>query len=374
MSSSSRVLEKKIPFDVMRNSSKTLVDQVYEGLRSAILSGRYKPGTTLPPMRVLTERFGISRIVTNAVLARLREEGLINPRPRVGSVVVDHRSRLWKGCVLFITADGDDCYYQQMMAGRIRDALFLANYDFRQCTIPASANGRYQLDRLDIVLSRCVDFAIVWPPRPGIERYLLRRGIPHVAISNSWSRNGTRGRNVILQDWNAANADFASDACAHGVKSVVQVSWDDCMANAVPVLRAHGISASDLRLGVDGTRIRLLEVKRSAYRTFREKLLKDRLPDLFFFADDHIAEGALLAMAEVGIRIPEDVSVVSWANVGYGPLFGGDLTRMECDPLEHGSRIAAWVEGVMAGSPLPEGMSIGPVYVKGNTIRERKMR
>ena len=72
------------PFAVVKNDERSLVAQVLDGLRSAIVSGYYKPGSLLPPMRTLSKMCGVSMIVVNEVVARRAEEGLINPRRGVG--------------------------------------------------------------------------------------------------------------------------------------------------------------------------------------------------------------------------------------------------------------------------------------------------
>ena len=88
-------MEANLPFKVSRSSRRTLVEQVVDGLRQCIVSGRYRKGDILPTTRELAERLGVSRIVTRAAVRALSEAGLINPRPGVGCVVLGTGGRLW---------------------------------------------------------------------------------------------------------------------------------------------------------------------------------------------------------------------------------------------------------------------------------------
>ena len=52
-----------------------------------------------------------------------------------------------------------------------------------------------------------------------------------------------------------------------------------------------------------------------------------KLPDFIYFTDDGVCQGALLAFLKYGVRIPEDVKVMSWSNNGRGPY--------SCDPIAY---------------------------------------
>ena len=75
-------------FAAMRSDGRTLVVQIADVLRQAILTGFYASGELLPPMRELCRAAGVSMIVMNEVVAKLAAEGLVNPRRGVGCVVL----------------------------------------------------------------------------------------------------------------------------------------------------------------------------------------------------------------------------------------------------------------------------------------------
>ncbi|MGK6316391.1 FadR/GntR family transcriptional regulator [Neorhizobium sp. DT-125] len=67
----------------------SLVSQVGESLRQAILSGQYSPGDKLPSEVELTETHGVSRTVVREAVAALRSDGLVEVRQGAGIFVLN---------------------------------------------------------------------------------------------------------------------------------------------------------------------------------------------------------------------------------------------------------------------------------------------
>ena len=65
-------------------------DQVYEALRSAIISARLQPGASISE-NALVRQFGVSRTPIRAAIQRLSEEGLIDVFPQQGSFIAPIR-------------------------------------------------------------------------------------------------------------------------------------------------------------------------------------------------------------------------------------------------------------------------------------------
>ena len=92
------------------------------------------------------------------------------------------------------------------------------------------------------------------------------------------------------------------------------------------------------------------------------------LPDLFYFTEDHVASGALMAMLKEGVRIPEDVRVVTMSNWGLGPVFPVSLTRLELNPYTHGEALAQMALDYMTRK-VPQGRRIVPLqYIEGDSF------
>jgi GntR family transcriptional regulator, transcriptional repressor for pyruvate dehydrogenase complex len=67
-------------------------DDVFEQLAGAILDGTMPVGSTLPPERVLAERFAVSRIIARQAVHRLAEIGLVRVRQGGGTTILNWQS------------------------------------------------------------------------------------------------------------------------------------------------------------------------------------------------------------------------------------------------------------------------------------------
>lgn len=72
-------------------SAPSLKDLFVQQLQGMILSGELPMGTQLPPERELAQQMQVSRAVVNGGLAVLAQQGFLEVRPRLGTVVADYR-------------------------------------------------------------------------------------------------------------------------------------------------------------------------------------------------------------------------------------------------------------------------------------------
>ncbi len=84
-------MEVLIPVD--RAADPPLRDQVYTGVRAAILDGRLPPGTRLASTRELARQLGLSRFTVDDAYARLASEGYTEGRRGSGTYVGDYDIR-----------------------------------------------------------------------------------------------------------------------------------------------------------------------------------------------------------------------------------------------------------------------------------------
>lgn len=67
----------------------SLVDEITGRIQAEILDGTYGAGQALPPERELAGRYGVTRTSVKHALVRLEQQGLIETRHGVGSIVQD---------------------------------------------------------------------------------------------------------------------------------------------------------------------------------------------------------------------------------------------------------------------------------------------
>lgn len=109
--------------------SRSAHELVVQGIGRRIVAGQYPIGSTLPGDADLMERFGVSRSVLREALKTLAAKGLIEPKTRVGTRILDEKR--WN---MF---DADILSWRLQ---RGADAPFFENlFDIRQALEPLAA-------------------------------------------------------------------------------------------------------------------------------------------------------------------------------------------------------------------------------------------
>ncbi len=359
-----------LPFTVNRNDARSLVDQVADGLRQAIVSGRWTAGDEIPSSRELVPLLGVSRIVTKAALARLVADGYVLTRPGLPPTVRDRAVRQWLGHVVFVCPELDAGPFQTAMAEALRTRLNKAGYLFTRATVEGDGaeGGKYDFSLLDAALARSVDLAIVLYNRPAIFRHLLHRGVAFAVVADL-DKPAVGAVGLVRSDYEAAIPDFVAACATAGVRRVVNFRLSGIMCDVAPELRKAEIAVTTVSVkpvaekgwfisseqaGLDG-------VLRFANAHRFEK------GDLVFFNSDHMAQGGMLALASLGLSAPRDIRLATWANAGLGPVYLRELSRMEMDPVRAGETTACAALAYLRGGTFPDA-AFGPVWKSGATM------
>lgn len=363
-----------LPFSVNRNDARSLVDQVADGLRQAIVTGHWNVGEEIPSTRELVPLLGVSHIVTRAALSRLAAEGYVLSRHGLHPVVRDRAAKRWRGRVVFVYSDLDVGYFQTILAEELCERLTKAGWLFTRIAVHAqSAGGRHDFSLLDAALASSVDLAIVLFDRPAIFRHLSANGVPFAAVLQDKAvPRGAVG--AVHFDSNAAMPDFAAACREAGVGKVVQLGYSRHMCDATPALRAVGIDANTVFLPLKYSRGDLVGIE-DAGRRAAMRLLKSGMPGrdtLWLFTDDYLARGAITATLAAGLKAPEDFRFATWSNSGLGPAYIRELSRMEMNPPDAGRAVAAAAVVFLDAGRFPKGVAIGPKWIAGETMGGEK--
>jgi LacI family transcriptional regulator len=79
---------------------------------------------------------------------------------------------------------------------------------------------------------------------------------------------------------------------------------------------------------------------RTGHEAMRKLLLKKPMPDGVFCYNDPVAIGAMRAISEAGLRVPDDIAVAGAGNVHYSDFLAVPLTTVDQGTLEIGRRAA----------------------------------
>ena len=355
---------------VDRNSGITLTDQLVEQLKDAIVKGNCRPGTVLPGIREIATAAGVSEKVVRTVLRRLADEGWTHPCRHVGSIIAERGAKGARWRVLYFTHNPYYCYYHERFIATLRMQLLREKGGVLLVAVNRcdGINGYIQLAE---ALKEHWDLILEGPTVAKSRKMIEASGWPFATIADSvYSMPPSEAANYVGRidvSIGSATGDFVRACARRNVRSVVQLQCDRGALDVTERLRIMGV---DVRTERTPLGLAPDEVAHSAYalvdRWFRRG--RPRLPDVAFFTDDYIAQGGLLALLRHGIRIPEDLSVVSFANKGHLPIWDRELTRVEVDPVVHGVAVAQAVQTFLRDGHFPSGLSLGSAWVPGETF------
>ena len=364
---------------------RPLVAQVVDGIRQAIISGFYKSGDVVPSYRELAPALGVSTIVTKAALRQIAEEGLVVSRPRIGSVVRDSSMRRWLGHVLLVCPGGDENYVETVLAGALRDRLTAADYLFTLINVPYTQSGetlvnfprsradKFDFSRLDVALAQHVDMIVAVSPRLPMLAYLAKQKVPYVVFGGRRTASASAVGHIRF-DMGLAMEDFAAACKVNGVKEVMQLRFWPSTDGEDAAFRKAGVRVHKVMMDVDESDGALFGLKRAGMEAMAKLLAKGPPPrdTVVYVTDDYLASGALMAIAHAGLKAPEDVRLVTFANKRLGPVYPRELTRIEFDAYHAGEVLSAAVLEYLRTGVYPSNSVVGPEWIEGETMGARE--
>lgn len=356
------------PFAVDRAANMPLAEQLFQNLRKAIVRGVYRPGETLPGLRELAADAGVSEKVSRRALARLAEIGWCVSRRGARSVVSDRgKDRL--GHILFFNAETGLGFHASRLVGALRSRLLKA--DYRLSAISADDLKQGGCSRLlSETLKERWNLVIEFGRRTGTRQAIESAGWPFVVLGDGGRCIPSAAVNCIGQIElrnGLAVPDFVRACAQKGVRTVVQFLYAEGGFDVAEMLAVADIACETVRVPRFRNPFGMYSGAFAAMKALLERA-RGRLPDVFLFTDDHLAHGGLLALSMRGVRIPDDVKVVTHANRGLGPFWVKPLTRLEMDPVAQGRDVAKAVLAYLRTGRLPSGLVLGSVWKPGETF------
>lgn len=294
--------------------------------------------------RVLNGRPDVAAATREAVLQHIRDDAYTTNRMAKG--LSSGRTGLIGLTVPYINAE----YFMEILNG-VAQALYA--YDARLVVCPTEHEHDREVSLLERVMHGTTDGAIlILPSESNAElQALKRRSFPFVIVDPAQVLSD----NIVAvssNHWSGART-LTQHLLSLGHRRIAAISgwsWmtasNDRLAGFHSALTAAGLrSSQDLIVEGDWN----VEGGRAAM----EKLLRlDPLPTAVFAFNDNMAVGALDAIGERGLRVPEDISVVGFDDTNVAAATRPKLTTVH-QPLQEMGRIAvSLLYRTLEGQPL----------------------
>lgn len=364
----------ELPFRMRRELQMGLVDQMVAGLKAAIVSGRYAFGETLPSLSEMAKAAEVSLKVPRQAYGRLVAEGWLSAKHGVGYSVASPNVPVWKGRVLIVFVNrGHYLWLQALELQRLLErAGYIVTYtavldEDEKSRIFGSFESALSVAKYDLIYS--------YSDSEWLLDKIAQANTPYVTCHNAVGkgrlRKGDRNHIANLSFNYSAAEDLVKAVKEAKVRTAAWVDFQDIHVAYSDRLKKAGIRVSKWITpcwNPGGTGL-CESVRRGSQQWFAEFLRKGgRLPDLLLFTDDYVADGAFCALAMAGIRIPEDVKVVTLYNRGLGFSYPRDFTRLEVDSEGSAGPLADFlIDRLQGGHSVPV-LRDPAKFVRGETL------
>lgn len=330
--------------------------EIAETLKTRIRAGEFDAEKMLPTEHALTEAFHVSRQTVRQALSVLVDQGLIIRRQGSGSHIVDRSqpSPSPQRCIA-VVATYIGHYIFPSMLREVETVLSRNN-----CSPLLFATQNQVLTErkiLQSLLLQPIDGILVegtktalFNPNIDLYRQLMDRGLPLVFIHGNYAE--LEGPPAVLDDNEGGGRQLVEYLVGQGHTNIAGIFKSDD-------IQGHGryagfaLALRDAGLPVDDSHIFWYHTE------LKELIMSDRCPiDLVntirgcsavVCYNDEIATHLVALLLKQGIRVPEDVAVVSFDNSEYSELCAVPLTSLSHGTKSVGGGAAEKLVRLMAG-------------------------
>ena len=372
-------MKSRVPFRIDRSLPRSLVGQMTDGLRDAIVTGYYKPGDTLPTIHEWTRMYEVSIRVPEGAIANLVKEGLVVTRPRHGCVVQPQPGRrVWLGHVVVVRPSDFHSHACVSQVAAMEQQLSFAGYLVTTVVVRRDANYDFDLDELNDVMSRNVSFAILVGKELQLLDCLKMAEIPFLHVCFDAFAKAVDGCvGCVKMSLVSAQEDFAVHCERVGVRHVTVIGKVNDRHGIMALLERRGIRASLVEVAAEFGLERVENLERETCHAIDglfEREGRKWLSDVIYVEDDYQAIGALFSLFSHGVKIPEDVGFVTVKNYGNGPALPISLSRVEFNPAVAGAAIGKSVIAFLNGDGFSYDATTGFQYIVGESFPDQQIK
>lgn len=365
-----------------QKSSHHVGQSVVDTLRREILQGIHPAGERLPSSRKLAERFGVSLNTMHIALGRLETMHLIRCQSRRRPVVVGMEAgqaaaRTPHGLVLLLGEPG--YVYRDFSASWGAQILYhtqgaLMEQDFTTCNLYTPTVNRQvpaeALMHIEAMAEQAM--GVIWLASSGLQPVisrLMERGVPVVTIN---ATSELINHNMVKANNLAAGRMIGRIFVKLGYEHCLILTRGIKMRRFAPEL-AQGFVDSLMKEGVPLRDVEYRDVPTDTVEAARQSVadfLKDNPPPKgIFAAADAQAMGAIQALREAGLRVPEDVGVVSAVGLEQCSQFNPTISAWR-QPTRRMGKEAASMLLKLLDNP---GLCLPPVLVDSTFVAAQSL-
>ena len=345
-----------LKLDLQRGSSgRSKHERLREYLVNEMLSGRLKPGQAIPSQRQLVETLGIAQMTIRQAMASLENDGLIRRVQGKGTFVEDDAARkLKRGLDIFalVVPETRSGFYPSLLHG-----FEVAAGDVHHQAIVCSTDDNVERQAniiLQLLDNEVGGLAIVpasHSQTPAFQiRQIQKRGIPVVfchrrvegiaapLLALPFREVGCLAGNTLVKQGHRRVAFFTTQP--------------------TPAVQAYEAGLREaFQEGGLGTSLQTVHVTRSmvtleekaVWESLQQEFAKPDPPTAIFASFDSLAEMIYLLLPKLGLRVPEDISLVGVGGTWREGAITRRLTSVVIDEIAAGRQAVSLLQEMRRG-------------------------
>lgn len=231
-------------------------------------------------------------------------------------------------------------FFSTVISG-IEDVAYTAGYN----VILAQSNESYQRELTDMkaLFNSRVDGMLLSISRETTNfdhiESIISKGVPIVFYDRMY--NSPTSSKVIVDDY-AGSKEAVNHLIQEGCKKIAHLYGVPNLLISKDRLRGYEDALKENKMKVEESLIitcgsGTFEEGKKATQKF---LSQSSLPDAIFAGNDPMAMGAMMAIKEKGLKIPQDIAIVGFSNWFFGELMEPSLTTVDQPGFEMGQEAA----------------------------------
>jgi DNA-binding LacI/PurR family transcriptional regulator len=308
---------------MLLNKPDTLSSQIVLYFEKEIFEGRIKEGDRIPSTTLLADRFGVNPETVQTGLKRLMGRGLIERTPGKGTFARKGYNGKTIGIVFAheMFADMNTAFYN-IFLDELRNIIEKEGWSYKYFVTTRKSEYDRTFHNFEASVKNGEIQAIVeFCSNDLIQSWVKSSSIPH---SNT----------EVMVDHYDFTVKGLRYLVGQGYKSIALInridgSSENQTQNAISEIY------SEFHLKDGAIQVFNCDTFQKEGYEITKKLLKGKKkPDALLVGYDCIFRGVLYAILETGLRIPDDIAVLTHSNKGIDIFSHIPITRLEVDPAD----------------------------------------
>ena len=344
--------------------------QIYSLLRKDILEGRYADKSEFFTLKELCQKYNVSNITAQRIFKELKLKGLIATTGRRGTIVTNSNKTNRILLCLFKSDDPTNDPFKIDASYKFSEGFFTAKADTPFEIYPVSEDFLWNhLDDIedDVVMGSGLLLNI----QDGTAKFdkeraeLLREKINPVIIH---SFTGLEGFPQIGIDYYKGFYNVANYLIEKGHSNIAFMMGSKNIWHA-PRLKGYIDALEGNGCIFDNDLIQMMPGKDTANDwEVINNLLKSKSPSAVICSSDRVALRVHAACKANGVRIPKDLAIIGFDNIGESKLVKPELTTMDSHLKKFGEAAISLLERRRAGFDIcNEIIKITPTLIERKT-------